>query len=61
MKIEAVITVWDDNGKFVVRDRIEADDYIEFCKSIQYIGEKLIDKVEEQKRKQREVDDDIPF
>jgi CII-binding regulator of phage lambda lysogenization HflD len=56
MKIELVITVWE-NGLFRLRDRIEADDTdslkTQFALSVMNIEEKL--------SKPKYVDDDIPF
>ena len=57
MKIEVVISVWDDNGDFVSRDRIIGN-YLEDQIAVTLAN--IRSKMEEKEAKKYE-DDDIPF
>jgi hypothetical protein len=59
MKIEVVISVWDDNGDFVMRDRIIGDNLED---QIDISLENIKSKMAEREAKKYEIgDDDIPF
>lgn len=62
MKIEVVITVWED-GLFRLRDRIEADNFKELKESILNDINNAQDRYTEIEHKKHIIaeDDDIPF
>ncbi len=63
MRIEVIITVWDDHGDFKSRDRIESanTDSIreEFDIAVGIIENRIIEQ--EQNKYKTADDDDIPF
>lgn len=62
MKIEAVITVWDD-GIFKMRDRIEADSIESLEAQLEFTIDNMKQKLEKIEKKKYAIadDDDIPF
>jgi len=62
MKIEIVITVWED-GLFKLRDRVEANDTDLMEEQIEIVINSIKEKLAELNRKKYSVgeDDDIPF
>ena len=62
MKIEVVITVWDDD-LFKMRDRIESNDIDDLLEQFDVAIDNIQNKLNEQDAKKYTIgdDDDIPF
>jgi len=62
LKIEAVITVWED-GLFRMRDKTEADNMNSLKEKLEVVMNNIVEKLAELDRKKHAIgeDDDIPF
>lgn len=60
MKIEIIISVWDDNGDFFLRDRIIGDNLEE---QVKFSLDNIKTKIEQKEANKYAIgeDDDIPF
>lgn len=61
MKIEVVITRWDDNKDFKSRDLISSDNTHSIKDEFEAVMNMIETKIQEEAEKKYITDDDIPF